>query len=108
MESLFLAFQVYGLAIVVSMAVALMIKGIVSVLARVKAPRQEIPESPASGREVTSIPEAHLAAIAAAAYTATGAHHILHVEDRSRGMAWTFEGRVAHHASHAVPRRPAR
>jgi hypothetical protein len=90
MESLFLAFQIYGLAIV-----------------RVKPPQADAAPSPAAASDSEGIPEAHVAAIAAATHVALGAHRIVHVEDKSRGTAWTFEGRAAHHASHAVPRRPA-
>jgi len=106
MDSVVLAFQVYGLAILVSMAVALMIKGIVSALARVKAKQIDAPAAVKVPNG--EIPEAHIAAIAAAAHAVLGAHRIVHVEDRTRGMAWTFEGRAAHHASHSVSRRPAR
>lgn len=106
MESLVLAFKVYALAIVVSTLVALMIKGIVVMLARFGAPREVLPAAPAA--PAPGIPEAHLAAIAAAAHAVVGSHRIVHVEDRRRGMSWTFEGRAAHHGSHHVPRRAVR
>jgi len=106
MESVILAFKIYGLAIVISMLVALMIKGIVVMLERLGAPRAKAPA--AATPVAPGISGEHIAAIAAAAHAVLGAHRIVHVEDRARGMSWTFEGRAAHHGSHQIPRRPIR
>ena len=106
-DNLILAFQIYGLAILVSMAVAVLIKGIVVVLSRLKA-REKKPEPVAPAIDDDLIPVEHIAVISAAAYSMLGRHRIVHIEDRGRGLSWAHEGRAFHHASHAVPRQPRR
>ena len=101
-ESFLLAFQVYGLAIVISMLVAVMIRVVVASLSAVK--RQPDAVAPQAAAPV-DIAGDHIAAIAAAVYAALGAHRIVHIEERGRGFAWTAEGRAAHHASHAITKR---
>jgi hypothetical protein len=104
-DNVVLAFQIYGLAILVSMAVAVLIKGIVSVLSRLKA-REKKPEPETPEIAEAQIPVEHIVAISAAAYSMLGRHRVVHIEDAGRGLAWTVEGRAAHHASHAVSHHP--
>ncbi len=101
-DNLLLAFQIYGLAILVSMTVAVLIKGIVSGLSKLKTADQSAAAS-APTTDDDLIPIEHIAAISAAAYSMLGRHRIVHIEDRGRGLSWMAEGRAAHHASHAVP-----
>jgi hypothetical protein len=102
-----LAFQIYGLAIFVSLIVAVAIRGIVSTLSALKAPRAK-QAADETAQPSDAFPQGDIAAIAAAVYAMLGAHRILHIEDRGRGFTWTAEGRAAHHASHAVPHHPKR
>lgn len=109
MENLVLAFQIYGLAILVSMAVAVLIKGIVVVLSRLKAKeqaKQKAAEPATPDIDRAGIPVEHIAAISAAAYSMLGRHRVVHIEDGGRGLSWTAEGRAAHHGSHSVPHHP--
>ena len=108
-EFVLLSFKIYALAIVISMAVAVMIKLIVLAVSAVKPQSQ--PMVPTSVPAAASAPPSeHVAAIAAAVYAVLGVHRIVHIEerDRGRGRVWTAEGRMAHHASHNVPHRPHR
>ena len=104
-DNVILAFQIYGLAILVSMAVAVLIKGIVVVLSRLKT-KEKAPETEAAEIDEGQIPVEHLVAISAAAYSMLGRHRVVHIEAAGRGLAWTAEGRAVHHASHAVPHHP--
>lgn len=102
-----LAFQIYALAIFVSLVVAVAIRGIVSALSAIKAPQAKQPTTDEAAQP-SDVVQGDLAAIAAAVYAMLGAHRIIHIEDRGRGYSWTAEGRAAHHASHAVPHQPKR
>jgi Na+-transporting methylmalonyl-CoA/oxaloacetate decarboxylase gamma subunit len=101
-------FVIYGIVIVISMLVAVVIRGIVWALSRqakqeaVKAPAKP---APAVQPALAGIPQEHLAAITAAVATMMGAHRIVHIEMASRGFGWTSEARTVHHTSHA-PRAP--
>ncbi len=101
-----LSFIIYGVAIVISIAVAALIKGIVVALplAERRARRAAAAAAPAT----EEVPPEHVAAIGAALAATLGAHHIVHSEDRGRGVAWTAEGRMLHQTSHAVSRSPKR
>jgi hypothetical protein len=101
-DNLILALQIYGLAILVSMAVAVAIKAIVSGLSRLQSPEKARKASVAVIDD-DLIPVEHIAAISAAAYSMLGRHRIVHIEDRGRGRSWMAEGRAAHHASHVMP-----
>lgn len=97
-------FVIYGIVIVVSMLVALVIRGIVLVLSRqaqdtVKAPVKPVPT--AQPTIAGGVPQEHIAAIAAAVAAMMGAHRIVHIEAASRGFGWTAEARTVHHTSHA-------
>ncbi len=103
-----LSLGIYGIAIVISFIVALLIKGIVVALPLLRqlSKREAAPDTaPASA---ATIPPDHVAAIAAAVAATVGAHHIIHIEDPGRGAVWTAEGRMIHQTSHAIARSPKR
>ena len=101
-------FVIYGIVIVISMLVAVVIRGIVWALSRqakqeaVKAPAKP---APAAQPALAGIPQEHLAVITAAVAAMMGAHRIVHIEMASRGFGWTAEACTVHHTSHA-PRAP--
>jgi len=110
-EQVLLSLAIYGLAIVISFVVAVMIKGIVVALpmmARVSAK----PEPDATSGPVETVPQGippeHVAAIAGAVASMVKVRHILHIEDRHSGHDWMTEGRMIHQTSHYVPRRGRR
>ena len=103
-----LTVQVYGLAVVISLLVAVMIRGVVSTLSSFKKAPAAPPAAPAPVPIATEGGQDHVAAIAAAVYAVLGAVRIVHIEDAGRGAVWTTEGRLAHHASHNVPHQPKR
>jgi len=104
MGELFLqSFAFYGLAIVISLLVAVLIRGIVLVLALTG--EEPAAPAPAAPVESASVLEDDVAAIAAAVYAVFGAHRIVRIERGRRGLVWTAEGRVSHHTSHNVSRR---
>jgi hypothetical protein len=105
----------YGLAAVVSMAIAAVIKAIVVLLNLAERYKQPAAAQAAAAVRAAALPvlaqpalrpseiaAEHIAAISAAVYAAIGAHRIVHIED-ARGGGWSTEGRLAHHRSHAVP-----
>ncbi len=102
-------FVIYGIVIVISMLVAVVIRGIVWVLSRqaeqagAKAPPK--PATVAAQPVIAGIPEEHLAVIAATVAAMMGAHRILRIDAPGRGYSWTAEARSVHHTSH-VPRGP--
>ena len=97
-----LSLKIYALAIAISMVVALLIRGIVVIVSATgrKPVEEEQPASPPAEEE------GHIAAISAAIFSMVGAHRIVHISAQHRGIAWTVEGRYAHHSSHAVPHKP--
>lgn len=102
-------FVIYGIVIVISMLVALVIRGIVWMLSRqaaqaeAKAPPKPVPA--ALPPVIAGIPQEHLAVIAAAVAAMMGAHRIVRIDAPGRGYSWTAEARTVHHTSHA-PRAP--
>lgn len=99
-------FIIYGIVIVISMLVAVVIRGIVLVLSRQAAKAEtEAPAKPApvaaAQPALAGIPQEHLAVITAAVAAMMGAHRIVHIEMASRGFGWTAEARTVHHTSHA-------
>ncbi len=96
----------YGLAIVVSMVVAVVIKLIVVILnALERKPAAASKPVPAPAAPALDLLGDHVAAISAAVYSVLGAHRIVHIEEH-RDPGWVVEGRLAHHTSHAVSHRP--
>jgi hypothetical protein len=98
---------IYGIVIVVSMLVAVVIRGIVWALSRQAATTvAPVVVKPAAPQPVVvGIPQEHLAVIAAAVAAMMGAHRIVRIETSARGYSWTAEARSVHHTSHA-PRAP--
>ncbi|MBL8415164.1 MAG: hypothetical protein JNM42_12065 [Propionivibrio sp.] len=95
----FKALQVYGLAIVVSMLVAVIIKVLVVLTSRTKPVAKAAVASQQSAAPVAvGIPAEVVAAISAAVSAITGPHHILHIAASNR--AWANEGRTAQHSHH--------
>ena len=97
---------VYGLAIIVSLAVAVVIKVIVVALNLLERKAAE-PAQPAAVPPAPFAVEAdHLAVIAAAVHAMCGAQRIVHIEAVPRHSGWAAEGRLVHHASHTLPHHP--
>lgn len=110
-DLLLLTAGILGLAIVISLAMALMIKAIVvalPLLQRRAGPESRAAEPEARTATAAPVPAEHVAAIASAVAATIGAHHIIHIEDRSRGAVWTAEGRMLHQTSHSIARSPKR
>jgi hypothetical protein len=106
---LLLSLKIYGLVIIISMLVAALIRGIVITLSKLqKKPAVPAARAPAAAMPAAAAPDPaqhDIAVIAAALYAMVGAHRIVHIQDR-RGAGWAAEGRFAHHASHAIQRKP--
>ena len=102
-------FVIYGIVIIISMLVALVIRGIVWVLSRqaVQAEAKALlkPVPAAVPPAIAGIPQEHLAVITAAVAAMMGAHRIVRIDAPGRGYSWTAEARSVHHTSHA-PRAP--
>ncbi|HYN59438.1 MAG TPA: hypothetical protein VET87_07785 [Rubrivivax sp.] len=105
------ALWIYGLAAVVSILIAAVIKAIVVLLnmfeakpAAATASRPAVAPAPVG----PDIAADHIAAICAAAYAVIGAHRIVRIDDLRSGRGWSIEGRQSHHSSHAVPTRAAK
>ncbi len=100
------ALWMYGVAIVVSLLIAGIIKAIVALLGRIE--RRPVPpvaqplQQAAQPADAAPVPLEHVAAIAAAVQAMIGGHRILRIEEGRRGAGWVGEGRLAHHTSHAV------
>jgi hypothetical protein len=111
------ALWMYGLMAVVSMLIAAVIKLIVVLLnvlerkpAAVPAPAPVPMPAPSwvAAAKAQDIAAEHLAAIGAAVYAIVGAHRIVHIDAAREGGGWSAEGRLAHHASHAMPTHPTK
>jgi Na+-transporting methylmalonyl-CoA/oxaloacetate decarboxylase gamma subunit len=106
MDKIVLSFQMYALAIVISFLVAALVRVLVNTLSRM----QKKPEAPTAKSApkpvVADDPDEEVAAIAAAVYALLGARRIVRIEPADVGRGWVGGGRMAHHASHAVPRKP--
>ena len=101
-DLILISIKIYGMAIVISFMVAVLIKGIVvalPLLRRRGAAQAQPPAMPAA-----VVPPDHVAAITAAVAAVMGPSHIIHIEDRGRAAAWASEGRMMHQTSHAVTR----
>lgn len=102
----------YILTIIVSMAVAVMIKAMTVMLGKMHSGQAPTPvarpATPVAAQAAAPAGAAggEIAAIAAAVYAALGAHvRIVRIEDSERGALWTAGGRMVHHQSHALVRR---
>ena len=99
---------IYGLTIIVSLGVAVVIKVIVLTLGRLEGKPALAPApSPLPVEQAPlSIEAHHVAAIAAAVHAMGGAHRVVHIEAAHRHQEWAAGGRQAQHASHAPPHHP--
>ena len=93
--------QVYGIAIVVSMVVAVLIKLLVVLTSRVQPVAKKaapVVQAPAAPVVAPGIPDEVVAAITAALAVFCGPYRVLHIGESKR--SWASEGRIAQHASH--------
>ena len=99
---------IYGLAIVISVIMAVSIRAIVAILAaaqRQKAPTPAVAgAAPATAAVEDGIPADDVAAIAAAVATVFTAHRIVHIQPLQDSHAWATEGRWQHQTSHSPSR----
>jgi hypothetical protein len=108
-EAMIKVVWVYGLAIVVSMVIAVVIKVIVVVLNALERQPAAVPKVELVSRtSVDEVQADHVAAIAAAVFAMIGSHRIVRIERTRRGVEWSAEGRLAQHASHDISHRPRR
>ena len=98
---------IYGLAIVVSLLIAVVIRLIVAVLGRGER-RTATAAQPVvvAAAPAPVIPPEHLVVIAAAASAMCGEQRVVHIEESRRRPGWAADGRQAHHASHGVEHHP--
>ncbi len=91
------ALQIYGIVIVISMFVALLIKVLVAVTGRVKpaAKAADVPQTVAEP-SAEGISGEVIAAISSAITVVTGPHRILHISESKR--SWASQGRIAQHS----------
>ena len=105
-EEIWLTIIIYALVFVISLLVAVLIKGIMGVLSLFEKPTPEpetaTPKAPPEPA-VSDIP-----AIAAAVYAVMGMHRIVRIKEGGRGRSWTYEGRIIHQTSHAIQHSPKR
>lgn len=95
-------FIIYGIVIVISMLVALLIRGIAWVLSRQAAQVEaKAPAPKPVPVMLAGIPLEHLAVISAAVASMMGTQRIVRIDAPGRGYSWTAEARAAHHTSHA-------
>jgi len=93
------ALQIYGIAIAISMVVAVIIKALVGVTGRVGKNAEKAAAVPAPSQKPVSapdIPDEVVSVITAAVAAITGPHRILTIAESSR--SWTREGRSALHS----------
>lgn len=98
---------IYGLAAVVSLVIAVLIKLIVVTLGRMERAPAEAPAAAPKAVQA-SVPDFdlatdHVAAISAAVYAVLGSVRIVHIEESRRRGGWLAEGRLAQHTGHDVP-----
>ena len=92
------ALQIYGMAIVISMIVAVLIKILVMVTSGTKPLAKPAGATQKTAEPIiaTNIPEEVVAVITAAIATAMGPHRILHIGETKH--SWAREGRAAQHS----------
>lgn len=98
------ALQIYGIAIGISMLVAVLIKVMVLVTGRLNKPAAQAkatPQPPAATARTqphrqAGVPEEVVAAISAALAVITGPHRILHIAPSQ--ASWSLQGRSAQHS----------
>lgn len=92
------ALQVYGISIVISMLVAVLIKIMVVATSRVKPVAKTTTPKPVAQQpaQQAGIPGEVVAAISAALATVTGPHRILRIAESKQ--SWARAGRAAQHS----------
>lgn len=93
------ALEIYGIAIVISMVVAVLIKVLVVLTGQVKKPAVAAPvaATPKQQPLVTpGIPAEVVAALSGAVAAVAGPHRVLHIAESNR--AWANTGRSAQHS----------
>lgn len=106
------AFFGYVLTIVVSLAAAVLIWGVVKTLERMQSKSKAKAAPSAVSISVAPEPEPidesaqHAAVIAAAVYAHLGAHRLVHIGEAAPSIGWRSTGRSIHQTSH-MPRRSA-
>nr|VFK51832.1 MAG: hypothetical protein BECKTUN1418D_GA0071000_10126 [Candidatus Kentron sp. TUN] len=106
-EHTLLSIQVYALAIVISLLVAVMIRGVVITLS-VLGEKTSVTAAIADPVMVDKSDDNHIAAITAAVWATVGPYRIVHIESTDRGRIWATQGLLTHHTSHAVGNRTKR
>jgi hypothetical protein len=97
MDTLALALLIYASAILISLLVAVLIKGVVAVAEWLRRLSEPAVQSPTARDDI--------AVIAAAVYAMLGAQRIVHIEDVHRGQVWTASARASQYASRKPSRR---
>lgn len=116
-DGIIIALIGYGLMIVVSIAAALLIRGIVIGLQGMQKAQQAkaAAAAPPAAVQVSVAPDEaaddtarHVAAIAAAVYAVVGAHRLVYIGESPTSLGWTTTGRAIHQTSHSPKRSPQR
>jgi len=92
------ALEVYGISIVISMLVAVLIKIMVVATSRVKPDAKVVdtPKSVVQAPSTSGIPNEVVAALSGALATVTGPYRILHIAESKQ--SWARAGRTAQHS----------
>lgn len=94
--AIFKALQVYGIATVISLIVAVLIKALVAVTTRAeKSQLDEVPVGKVCPIGL-GVPDEDVAALSAAIFVAIGPHRILHITPTSHG--WAAGARATQHS----------
>ncbi len=109
--SIGLSLWMYGLAIIVSLCAAVIIRLVVWSIQSMPQPKAAPPRVPvlqAAPADSQGIPAAHIPVIAAAAAAMFRRPRIIHIQDAGRGLTWLTEGRMVHMTSHRIRRAPSK
>lgn len=101
-SSVTLALFGYGMMVVIAVLCAVLIRVIVTVLARAQDARKRAEPTPVTvsvspARDETA---AHVAAVAAAVYAVVGSHRLVHIGRAPTGTSYAAFGRSQHQTSH--------
>jgi hypothetical protein len=99
MNHLILALAIYTLAILISMLVAIVIKGIVASVALGQKKPPPAVLRPVLARDPL---QDDIVVITAAVYAMLGPHRIVHIDSGERSRLWTAAARASHHSSHNI------